>query len=61
MEEHAQEEFIVIEADTIGYPRTMVVHFEYTSVALCAMMASVRLCFVTPLANPDTSELLFLH
>ena len=61
MEEHAQEEFIVIETDTVGYPRTVVVHFEDASVALGAMMASVRLSFVAPLTNSYTAKLLFLH
>ena len=37
------------------------VHLEDASVALGAMMASIRFCLVAPLANPDTTELLFLH
>ena len=37
------------------------VHLEDASVALRAMMASIRFCFIAPLANPDTTKLLFLH
>ena len=61
MEEHAEEELIVVEADAVGHPGTVMVHLQDAPVALRAVMAAVWLCFVTPLADSNTSELLFLH
>ena len=34
MKQHVQEELIVVKADTIGYPRTMVVHFQDAPITL---------------------------
>ena len=51
VEEHVHEEFVVVETDTVSNPWAMMVHLEDAAVALGAMMASVRLCLVAPLAD----------
>jgi hypothetical protein len=56
-----RKKLVVIESDAVGNPWTMMVHLEDAPVALRAMMASIRFCFIAPLANPDTTELLFLY
>lgn len=43
VEEHVHEVFIVVEADAIGDPRAVMIHFQHTSVTLRAVMATVRL------------------
>ena len=55
MKEHVHEKFVVVESNTIGDPGAVVVHFENASVALGAVMASVWLRLVTPLANAHTA------
>ena len=60
MEEHADEELVVVEPDTIRYPRAVMVHLEDASVALGAVMASVLLGLVAPLAYAHAAELLLL-
>ena len=55
VEEHVHEEFVVIEADAVRDPWAVMVHLQDAPVALGAMMASVWLCLVTPLANTDTA------
>ena len=61
MEEHVHEEFIVVEANAVGNPRAMMVHLENAAIALGAVMASVRLRLVAPLADTDASVALTLH
>lgn len=61
VEKHAQEELVVVESDAVGDPRAVMVHLENASIALRTMMASIRLCLVAPLANPNTAELLLLY
>ena len=61
MEKHAQKELVVVESDAVGNPWAVMIHLEDAPIALRAMMASIRLCFIAPLANPDATELLFLH
>ena len=56
MENHAHEELVVEEADTVCYPRTMVVHFEDAPITLGTVVTPVRLCFVAPLTNAHTSK-----
>ena len=43
IEEHVDEELVVIESNAVSYPRTVVVHLQDTLVALRAVMAPVRL------------------
>lgn len=61
MEEHANEELVVVEANTVGDPGAVMVHLQDASVALRAMMASVWLRLVAPLANSYATELLLLN
>jgi len=61
VEEHVHEEFVVVEADTVGHPWAVMVHLKNTSVALRAVMASVWLRFVAPLANANTTVALAFH
>ena len=61
MEEHVHEEFVVVETDAVCNPRAVMVHLEDASVALGAVVAPVRLCLVTPLANTDTTITLTLN
>jgi len=56
VEEHIQKELVVVESNTICNPGAMVVHFQNASVALGAVMASIRLCLETPLANSDATK-----
>ena len=51
MKKHIEEEFVVVEADTIGNPGAVVIHFKHASVALGTVMAPIWLCFVAPLAD----------
>ena len=60
VEEHAQEELVVVESDAVGYPGTVMVHLKDASVALRTVMASIWFCFVAPLANSYTAKLLLL-
>jgi len=55
VEEHIHKKFVVVEADTVGNPWAVMVHLENASVALRAMVASVRFSFVAPLANTNTT------
>jgi len=61
VEEHTKEEFVVVEADTIGYPRTVMIHLKDAPVALRTVMASIWLRFIAPLANSYATELLLLN
>ena len=54
MEEHIHEKFVVVESNAISDPWAVVVHLKDASVALGAVMASVWLCLVAPLADADT-------
>ena len=60
MEEHIHEEFVVIETDAVCNPWAVMVHLENASVALGAVVASVRLSLVAPLANADAAVALTL-
>lgn len=51
VEEHVHEEFVVVEADTVGNPRAVMVHLENASVALRTVMAPIWFRFVAPLTN----------
>ena len=61
VEYHAEEVFVVVKADTVSDPGTMVVHLENASVALGAMVASVWLSLIAPLANSNTTVALLLY
>ena len=61
MEEHVEEEFVVVKADAVGDPRAVMVHFEDAAVALRAVMASVGLGLIAPLADTNTAISLALH
>ena len=43
IEQHVHEILVVVEADTIGYPRAMMIHFQNALITLGAMMATVGL------------------
>ena len=58
VEDHAHKELVIVEADAVCDPWTMMIHFENAPVALGAVVTAVRLCFVAPLADADASELL---
>ena len=60
MEEHIHEEFVVEETDAVSDPWAVMVHLENASVALGAVVASVRLSLVAPLANADAAVALTL-
>ena len=55
VEEHAHEIFVVREADAVSHPRTMMVHFQHTLIALAAMMAAIRLRSEASLTHSHTS------
>ena len=55
MEEHVEEELVVVEADAVGDPWAMVVHLEDAAIALRAVMAPVGLRLVAPLADTHTT------
>ena len=55
MEKHIHKELVVVKSDAICYPWTVMVHFKDASVALRAVMTPIRLSFIAPLANTDTS------
>lgn len=61
VEDHAKEEFVVVKTDTVSDPWTMVVHLENAPVALRAMVASVWLSLVAPLAYPDAAVALLFY
>lgn len=61
IEYHAQEVFVVVKSDTVSDPGTMVVHLENASVALGAMVASIWLSLVAPLADSNTTIALLLY
>jgi hypothetical protein len=61
VEQHIHEELVVVEANTVGYPWTMVIHLKNAPIALRTVMASIWLSLVAPLADPDTTELLSLY
>lgn len=56
MEQHVQEKLVVIESNAICYPGAVMIHLEYASITLRAMVTSVGLCFETPLANTYTAK-----
>ena len=55
MEEHVHKELVVVKADAVGYPGAVMVHLQNAAIALRAVMASVRLRLVTPLADTDAT------
>jgi len=55
VKEHIEEEFVVVETNAVGDPGAMVIHFKDTAVALGAVVTSIGLGFVAPLANTNTS------
>jgi len=61
VEQHVEEEFVVVEADAVGNPRAVVVHFENAAVALGTVMASVGLRLKAPLTDSNSTEFLLLH
>ena len=56
MKEHVHEELVVVEADAVGHPWTVMIHLEYALVALRTVMAPVWLGREAPLANTDASS-----
>lgn len=60
VEHHTQEVLVVVESHTVGYPRAVVVHLQDASVALRAVVASIRLGFVAPLADANTAKAFLL-
>ena len=61
IEQYANEKLVVVKANTIGNPWTMVVHLENATVALGAMVGPVRFSFVAPVADSGATFLLFLN
>ena len=61
MEEHAQEEFVIVESNAVCYPRAVMIHLEDAPIALRTVMASVWLCLIAPLADSDTTKLLLFN
>lgn len=61
VEKHIQKELVVVETDAIGNPRTMMVHFQDASVALRAMVTSVRLRLEAPLTNSHATKLFLFN
>lgn len=60
MEEHVQEELVVVETDAIGDPWAVMVHLEDAPVALRAMVTPVWLRLVAPLADTNATIALAL-
>jgi uncharacterized membrane protein (DUF106 family) len=44
------KEFMILQANTVAYPGTVVVHPHYASIANRAMVCSLRLYFLTGVA-----------
>jgi hypothetical protein len=61
IKQHVEEILVVIEADAVGDPRTMVVHFKNAPVTLRAVVTSIRLGSQTSLAHSYTTVLLPLE
>jgi len=61
VEEHVHEELIVVKANAVCNPWTVMIHLKNTSIALGAVMASIRLGFVTPLADSYSTKFLLLN
>ena len=57
VEEHHHEVLVIVEPYTVGYPGTVMVHFEHAFVALGAVMAAVWLSAQASLAHPHTAVL----
>jgi len=60
VEEHVQEELVVVETDAIGDPWAVMVHLEDAPVALRAMVTPVWLRLVAPLADTNATIALAL-
>ena len=58
VEQQADEVLVVVEADAVVQPRTVMVHLQDASIALAAVVAAIRLCLQTPLAHPNATEAL---
>lgn len=61
IEDHIQEEFVVVEPNTVGHPRTVVVHLENANSALAAVMRSLRLKFLAMSAEAFVASLYRAH
>ena len=61
IEQYANEEFVVVKTNAIGNPRTVMVHLENATVALGAMVGTVRFRFVAPVADSSSTFFLFLN
>ena len=61
VEDHVHEELVVVETDAVGNPWAVMVHLQDASIALGAVVASIRLSFVTPLADTDATQTPPLH
>lgn len=60
VENHTEEELVVVEADTVSDPWAVMVHFKHAFVALRAVVGAVRLCLEAPGAHADAAELFLL-
>lgn len=58
--DHAEKVLIVVKANAICHPGTVVVHLKHALVALGAVMAPVWLRFETPIAHAHAAKLLSL-
>ena len=54
--DHAKEELIVVEADTVGHPWTVVVHLQHAHVALGAVVTPIWFRFEAPVAQAHTAQ-----
>jgi hypothetical protein len=60
VEQHTNEVLVVVESHAVGNPRAMVVHLQNASIALRAVMTTVRLSLEAPMTYTYTSIFLFL-
>lgn len=60
VEKHVHEELVVVEADAVGNPGAVVVHFQNATITLRTVMTSVWLRLVAPLTDSDATVALTL-
>lgn len=61
VEQHAHEVLVVVEADAVGNPGAVVVHFEDALVALAAVVTAVGLALEAALAHANATIVLTLN
>ena len=57
---HAEKVLVIVEADAVGDPRTVMVHLQDARVTLRTVVGTVGLRLVAPLADADAAELFLL-